>query len=150
VKEVFTDEEIEALFNACKHDSKPYEYQLRDTLILALLIETGVRSQEIRTLTIDNVIFARGVNEDSYIKVIGKGQKEREIPIGNHARRTLQRYLLAGCYDFLCLVGHVQCERRQPFTQLASVLTEAADDSGMLPVDCYLARNTFCKCLSSK
>jgi integrase/recombinase XerD len=33
------------------------------------------------------------VNDDSYITVMGKRQKEREIPIGNRARRTLQRYL---------------------------------------------------------
>lgn len=93
VKETFTDEEIAALFNAAQDQNKEHEYQLRDTAILALLLDTGIRAQELRTLTIGNVTLARDVKEDSYITVMGKGRREREIPLGNKARRVLNRYI---------------------------------------------------------
>jgi integrase/recombinase XerD len=93
IKSTFTDEEIDALFTACQHESKPHEYQLRDTAILAVLLDTGVRAEELRTLTIRNVTIAQDVREDSYIRVMGKGRKEREIPLGNKSRRALHRYM---------------------------------------------------------
>ncbi len=34
-----------------------------------------------------------GVDEDSYVKFMGKGRKEREIPLGDRARRALNRYM---------------------------------------------------------
>lgn len=51
VKETFTDEEIEALFNACQHESKKHEYRLRDTAILAVLLDTKIRAEELRTFS---------------------------------------------------------------------------------------------------
>ena len=93
VKQIFTNEEITALFEACKVPVKKYAFQLRDTAILALLLDTGIRASELRTLTIGNVVFASQPKDDSYITVMGKGRKQREIPLGNRARRALHRYL---------------------------------------------------------
>lgn len=93
VKPVFTDEEIAALFEACKHEDKQYAFRLRDAAILSVLLDTGIRAAEIRTLTIGNVTLARHVQDDSYITVMGKGRKQREVPIGTIARRSLARYL---------------------------------------------------------
>lgn len=93
VKETFTDQEVEALFTACQHESKEHEYQLRDTAILAVLLDTGIRAAELRTLTVGNVTLARDIKEDSYITVMGKGSKQREIPLGNKSRRALNRYI---------------------------------------------------------
>ncbi len=93
IKPVFTNEEITALFAACQDPQKTHEYQLRDTAILALLLDCGLRAAELRTLTIGNVTLARDVKEDSYICVHGKGNKWREIPLGNKACRALSRYI---------------------------------------------------------
>ena len=55
----------------------PQEYpQLRDRLIVLLLYATGMRRQEMVDLTVERVDLSRRV-----IKVIGKGDKEREIPV---------------------------------------------------------------------
>lgn len=55
----------------------PQEYpQLRDRLIVLLLYATGMRRQEVVDLTVERVDLSRRV-----IKVIGKGDKEREIPV---------------------------------------------------------------------
>jgi site-specific recombinase XerD len=93
VKKTFSDEEIGALFAACKHPSKPHAYYLRDTAILSVLLDTGIRAAELRTLTIARVTLAREVREESYLTVMGKGRREREVPLGNKARRALARYL---------------------------------------------------------
>ncbi len=93
IKPVFSDEEIRSLFDACQDPHKEHEYQLRDTAILALLLDTGIRAQELRTLQVGNVFLATGPREDSYIVVMGKGRKEREIGLGNRSRRSLHRYM---------------------------------------------------------
>lgn len=93
IKQTFTNEELEALFQACTHPSKEHEYQLRDTAILALLLDAGLRSAELRTLSIGNVVLAEPLKEDNYIVVMGKGRKQREIPLGNRAVAVLSRYL---------------------------------------------------------
>ncbi len=93
VKKTFSDVEIVLLFDACKHPSKPYDYQLRDRAILSILLDTGIRAAELRTLSIERVTLAREAREDSYLTVMGKGRREREVPLGNKARRALNRYL---------------------------------------------------------
>jgi integrase/recombinase XerD len=89
VKETFMDEEIEALFVACQHESKEPAYRLRDMAILAVLLDTGIRAAELRTLTIGNIILAKHDGEDSSITVMGKGRKERELPLGKRASGVL-------------------------------------------------------------
>ncbi len=92
VVEAYTTEEILALFEACKMQILPV-FVLRDTAIIALLVDTGIRAEELGTLTIGNVTIAQRALEDNYIKVMGKGRKEREIPIGSITRRALNRYM---------------------------------------------------------
>jgi integrase/recombinase XerD len=93
LKKVFTGEEIDMLFDACQDVRKKHEHQLRDTALVSLLIDTGVRAEELMTLTLGNVMLAKDPDEDSYIWVFGKERKEREIPLGNKTRRRIARYL---------------------------------------------------------
>ena len=60
---------------------------LRDRAILEMLYGTGMRVSELASLTIDSV------GESSFIRVKGKGDKDRSIPIGGAARRALEEYL---------------------------------------------------------
>ncbi len=59
IKQVFSDEEIEALFAAASCNPM-HRYKLRDTAILALLLDYGLRAEELCTLTIGDVTLARG------------------------------------------------------------------------------------------
>jgi site-specific recombinase XerD len=56
--------------------------------LLSLLIDTGVRITEALTLTVDNVDF-----DNLVVKVMGKGRKERIIPISFELRKILHTYL---------------------------------------------------------
>lgn len=60
---------------------------LRDRLVLELLYQTGCRASEVINLRKNQVDFYRG-----QIRVIGKGNIERVIPIGKRIRRLLQKY----------------------------------------------------------
>ncbi|WP_040444212.1 tyrosine-type recombinase/integrase [Ktedonobacter racemifer] len=62
----------------------------RNIAILSLLLDTGVRASELCTLTLENVVITR---DDAYIRVMGKGRKEREIGLGKQARIQIQKYI---------------------------------------------------------
>jgi len=61
---------------------------LRDKALLELLYATGTRVSEVVDLKIENVDTEAG-----YIRVMGKGSKERIVPMGKHARDWLKKYL---------------------------------------------------------
>lgn len=62
---------------------------LRDRALLELLYASGLRASEAAGLTVDRIDLAAGS-----LRVIGKGSKERFVPVGRSARSRLQKYLL--------------------------------------------------------
>jgi len=62
---------------------------LRDRAMLELLYACGLRVTELVGLRFSNVSRAQGV-----VRVIGKGGKERLVPMGEEALRWLERYLV--------------------------------------------------------
>ncbi|HEY7350282.1 MAG TPA: tyrosine-type recombinase/integrase [Ktedonobacterales bacterium] len=86
---VFNPRQIDLLFAACEQGENQ-EQIARDKAILAVLIDTGIRANELCTLTRDRVYFADG---EAWILVNGKGRKQREVGLGNHTRNLLHRYL---------------------------------------------------------
>lgn len=65
--------------------------QLRDRAMLDLLYSGGVRVSEVADARIEDLKLEMG-----YIMVRGKGDKERMVPLGAPAQRTLQQYLQNG------------------------------------------------------
>ncbi len=60
----------------------------RDKTIFELFYGTGIRLSELQKLTIDRIDFVNGL-----IRVTGKGNKERLIPIGEMAKQAVKKYL---------------------------------------------------------
>lgn len=89
VIEIFTDAQIKAFFTACDREYTK-ELAIRDKAILSVLLDTGVRADELCTLKLEHMYLDR---DDPYIKVMGKGRKEREIGFGNKTRLAIARYL---------------------------------------------------------
>lgn len=85
----FSDEQITALFAACDKEGDEH-LQLRARTILAVLLDTGIRAEELCTLKIGDVSLDV---KDAYIRVFGKGQKWGEVGLGEQSRRLLQKYL---------------------------------------------------------
>jgi len=60
----------------------------RDCAILELLYATGARVSELCGLDLDDIDYQRNT-----IRVLGKGNKERTIPLGNPAMKALESWL---------------------------------------------------------
>lgn len=64
---------------------------LRDKALIELLYATGVRVSELVGLRTADVRVAEG-----FLRTVGKGRKERIVPIGDEAARWVARYLAEG------------------------------------------------------
>jgi len=60
----------------------------RNTAILITLLDTGLRCSELSGLHLDDAHI-----EDGYLKVVGKGNKERLVPLGASGQKVLWRYV---------------------------------------------------------
>ena len=78
-------EEVETLLQAPAGDDP---LCVRDRAILELLYASGLRVSELCGLTPGDLDLARGV-----LRVRGKGEKERVVPMAETARLAVQRYL---------------------------------------------------------
>lgn len=83
--ETLSEEEVESLLAA---PDVRGPIGVRDRTMLELVYATGLRVSELVQLRCDQVNFRQGV-----LRVIGKGGKERVVPIGEEALDWLQRYL---------------------------------------------------------
>lgn len=83
--EVLDTVEIEAMLDT-PDISKPAG--IRDKAILECLYGTGMRVSELTDLETDRMYFEIG-----FIRVIGKGSKERLVPVGEIAQEALEHYI---------------------------------------------------------
>lgn len=67
---------------------KEQQHALRDRAILELLYSSGLRVSELTGLNIAEVDLSAGM-----VRVMGKGGKERIVPVGSRALEALQSYL---------------------------------------------------------
>jgi integrase/recombinase XerD len=77
-------QEVERLLQGIR----PEGLGLRDVAMLELLYGTGLRVSELIALDVDSCHFEAG-----FVRCIGKGNKERIVPLGRSASAALRRYL---------------------------------------------------------
>jgi integrase/recombinase XerD len=65
---------------------------MRDQALLELLYGTGARISELTDLTLDDVSMLS--SDLPILRLKGKGNKERLVPVGSHALRALESYLV--------------------------------------------------------
>ena len=82
--DVLTIEEVKRLLDA-PDPKKPSG--CRDAAMLELLYAAGLRVSELITLKLQDVNLTAG-----YVRVFGKGAKERVVPIGQYAQEKIRRY----------------------------------------------------------
>lgn len=90
----FSEEELDRLFNSEEIFPKNFE-GVRDKLILDLFYQTGMRRSELINLKINDLNFS-----DKNIKVLGKRNKERIIPLSDQLLLSLQNYLIQREIEF--------------------------------------------------
>lgn len=83
-----TEEEVDKLIGAAVPKDTKDERGLRDRAILETFYSTGIRISELVGLNVENIDFIGGI-----LKVMGKGRKERIVPIGEIALSAIRKYL---------------------------------------------------------
>ena len=83
--EVLTENEILKIINSID-DNHPFS--IRNRAIIEVLYGTGIRVSELIDIKLSNLFF-----EEKILKVKGKGDKERFVPIGNVASNSIKIYL---------------------------------------------------------
>ena len=86
VVEVLTQEEISRVLKCADPNTAA---GARNYAILMLLLDAGLRCSELRNFGLEDITI-----EGGYLKVMGKGSKERVVPFGTSSQKTLLRYAL--------------------------------------------------------
>lgn len=109
---------------------------IRDRAILELLYSSGLRVSELVALDAEDVDLRNG-----YLRCLGKGSKERVVPLGSHASEAMTEYInksrpqLAGKYRPAALFLNVRGERlsRQSCWKAVKKYAEKAEIGDMYP-----------------
>jgi len=82
--DVLSVEEVDRLLDfTCDND-----FSFRNRCILELLYSTGLRISELVSLKLENIVL-----DEAFVKVMGKGSKERIVPLNDVALDYLEKYI---------------------------------------------------------
>ncbi len=84
--DVLSEEEVAAMIDGFSDDTWQ---QVRDRAILEMLYGCGLRVSEAVSMTMSSLYLDKG-----FVRIIGKGNKERLVPIGDMAAEAVGDYLL--------------------------------------------------------
>lgn len=115
-RQPFSGTEINALWGACFRTQHP----ARDEALFLLLLDTGMRIGEACSLRLDHLDLHEGT-----VTVMGKGRRERSIPIGDPERRDGGRTMRA-------LKRHLQM-RPEPRPEAAPYVFSSRDGRRLMP-----------------
>jgi site-specific recombinase XerD len=137
--EPLTPEEIKVVIASINKSSPT---GLRNHAILVTLLDTGLRASEVANITLGHLNL-----KDGYIKVMGKGAKERIVPIGKYIQMTLWSYIdkvrpEPAIPDFNNLF---LSSNGKPITvnTIKLVFSRIAKNSGVKRLHAHLCRHTF-------
>lgn len=139
--DTLTYKEVERLLNSPDAQSP---LGIRNRAIMETLYGTGLRISELAHLTLDDLHFDAG-----YLRCMGKGQKERVVPLGESARNAIQRYL-TDCRPNFLKTGDSRAvfltRRGKPFSRkgLWKLIKQHARDAGIMKnVKPHTLRHSF-------
>ncbi|MFC1909423.1 tyrosine-type recombinase/integrase [Chloroflexota bacterium] len=139
VMEPLTPQEIKKVVSSINRQSYSGE---RNHAVLVTLLDSGLRASEAAGITLDNLNL-----KDGYIKITGKGNKERIVPIGKFVQMELLHYVdkvrpqpyYSDCDKLFLSRGG------KPITvnTVKLVFSRLAGSSGVNRLHAHLCRHTF-------
>lgn len=137
--EILTHDEVKQVL-ACTNQKT--ELGCRNAAVIMTLLDTGLRCAEVCGMTIQDAHLDQG-----YLKVMGKGSKERVVPIGASVQKVLLRYFhhfrpepaRAGIENFFLSFDGM------PVTPdgVAQMIRRVGQTSGVPKLHAHLCRHTF-------
>jgi site-specific recombinase XerD len=134
---VVTDVDLAKLLAAAA--GKDFEDR-RDTAMLRLLIDTGMRASELVNLRLSDLDLDLGV-----ASVIGKGRRPRSCPFGSKAALTLDRYLRVRARHPFAASDALWVGRAGPLTYagLRQLIDRRCDQAGLPHIHAHQLRHSF-------
>lgn len=137
---VLSKEEVEKLLDIDLTDC----YSYRNKAMLELLYSTGLRVSELVNLELSNIDL-----ENCTLKTIGKGNKERIIPISDYALYYVEKYineyrgsmLKKGINNYVFINNHGNVMTRQGFFKIIKKL--AVEKNIKTPISPHTLRHSF-------
>jgi len=136
-KEILTVTEIESVFDSFDRKS---ELGLRDAIIFALSVDSGIREGGIANLTISDVDFTAKT-----LKVRLKGGDTTALPLGKTVLYMIKEYIIkyrsCAADDEPLLLNKYS----EPLTENAikKMFTALKEKTGIKRINCHLGRHTF-------
>ena len=136
---VLSDQEIETILNTL---SLTNSSEARNRTVFMVLLDSGLRIGELVNLHMGDTHIDEG-----FLKVMGKGKKERIVPIGRNAQKALQRYLFRYRVTptlpitknvFLSIHGAPMTDN-----SMKLIFARLAQRSGVKRLHAHLCRHTF-------
>ncbi|KGP72170.1 site-specific tyrosine recombinase XerD [Pontibacillus yanchengensis] len=115
--------DVDALLNIQANEA----LEIRNKAMLEILYATGLRVTELVTLKVSDLHLTMG-----FVRCLGKGSKERIIPLGNMAKQSVERYLEEARpslvkqkkEDYLFVNHHGNALSRQGFWKILKAVAE--------------------------
>jgi len=135
--EILTDDELSRLLACCRGQS--FENR-RDTALLRLLLDTGMRASELIGLAVTDLD-----SEQSVAHVLGKGRRGRAVPYGLKTADALRRYLRVRSVHHSAALPDLWLGKKGRLTTsgLAQLLERRGLDAGVAGVHPHRFRHTF-------
>lgn len=86
IPQILHEQDLKKFFEESFHGEDPFV--VRDKAIFEILYGSGVRVKELTSIRLGDINF-----DSSYLRVVGKGNKERIVPLGFEAGKALENYL---------------------------------------------------------
>lgn len=134
---VITDEQIRKLLKAC--DGTEFEDR-RDKALFTMLLDTGARLNEIANLKADQIDW-----DMSVALVLGKGRRQRSLPLSPTAIRELDRYITARARHKHAALDWLWIGRRGRLTGsgIAQALKRRCAEAGIEELHPHQFRHSF-------
>ena len=122
--------DIEKIFKACR--------SLKEKAVVEILYATGVRREELVKLKKSDVNYERG-----FIRVVGKGNKERIIPIHDAAIQIIKELAAMSDSEWLFPSEKKEGEHITP-RQVNNIVETIAKRAGLTGITPHRFRHSFC------
>ena len=137
--EPLTPEEIKGLLSCLQGNSF---IKTRNHAILVTLLDTGLRVSEVANMKLNNMNMI-----DGHAKVMGKGSKERLVPLGKYTQMTLLNYIneVRSRFNNAEYDGVFLSTNGRPISSntIKLFLSRLARTSGVIRLHAHLCRHTF-------
>jgi integrase/recombinase XerD len=134
------DEQIQILLRIPDRDTFT---GLRDFTIMLLLLETGLRVSEVSKIRLHEINL-----NDGYIKVHGKGAKERNVPIQSKFKKILKKYLFHRGeldHDFLFVTVDNTPLKVRTIQERIEIIAEKSGIKNQLRTSPHIWRHSFAR-----